>query len=105
MFLATAQQEAIYPALLTNRSLIGNPVYSSPVIVVAGKSLSSLILTLESLIYQPGIHAPSVFVLYTNGQDKVPEIAKLFSFQSLFVNSTSNNGKWSKSTLKLKRYV
>lgn len=56
MSTAIAQHEAIYPALLTNRSLIGNPVYSTPLIVVGGSSLDTLSLTLQTLIHQPGIH-------------------------------------------------
>lgn len=83
----------MYPALLTNRSLIGNDAYSTPIIVVAGKSISSLILTLESLIHQPGVHAPSILVVHTHEQELVPELVRIFSFQSLLVNSTANNGK------------
>lgn len=88
---ATSRREPVYPALLTNRSLIGNDAYSTPIIVVAGKSISSLILTSESLIHQPGVHAPSVIVVHTQEQELVPELARIFSFQSLLVNSTANN--------------
>lgn len=88
-----AQHEAIYPALLTNRSLIGNAVYSTPVIVVGGSSLATLSLTLQSLIHQPGIHSPSVLVLYPEGYEEMAELVRLFSFQPVPVNSTSNNGK------------
>ncbi|XP_039281076.1 uncharacterized protein LOC120350658 isoform X2 [Nilaparvata lugens] len=65
---ADSQHEVFSPALLTNRSLIGNPVFSSPIVVVGSPQLSSLVLTLQSLVHQPGIHAPSVLVVYGQGQ-------------------------------------
>ncbi|XP_054281467.1 protein O-linked-mannose beta-1,2-N-acetylglucosaminyltransferase 1-like isoform X2 [Macrosteles quadrilineatus] len=88
---AIAQHEAIYPALLTNRSLIGNPVYSTPLIVVGGSSLDTLSLTLQTLIHQPGIHSPSVLVLYPEANEEMAELVRLFSFQPVPINSTANN--------------
>uniref|UniRef100_A0A1B6KQP2 Alpha-1,3-mannosyl-glycoprotein 2-beta-N-acetylglucosaminyltransferase n=1 Tax=Graphocephala atropunctata TaxID=36148 RepID=A0A1B6KQP2_9HEMI len=88
---AIAQHEAIYPALLTNRSLIGNAVYSTPILVVGGTSLASLSLTLQTLIHQPGIHSPSVLVLYLETETEMADLVRLFSFQAIPVNSTANN--------------
>ncbi|KAG8311004.1 hypothetical protein J6590_051533 [Homalodisca vitripennis] len=88
---AIAQHEAIYPALLTNRSLIGNAVYSTPIIVVGGTSLGTLSLTLQTLIHQPGIHSPSVLVLYPETETDMADLVRLFSFQAIPVNSTANN--------------
>ncbi|RZF42012.1 hypothetical protein LSTR_LSTR003517 [Laodelphax striatellus] len=116
-FCATDSQHEVYsPALLTNRSLIGNPVYSSPIVVVASRQLSSLVLTLQSLVHQPGIHAPSVLVVYASSQGqgqpvnrsatlKGPRrgqghsssdyatVINLFSFQAVPVNVSSDDTK------------
>lgn len=85
-----ARHEPYSPSLLTNRSLIGNLVFSTPIIVVAG-SLSSLAITLETLIYQPGIHSASVFVVYLADQTKVPQLSLIFGFRSILMNSTYGN--------------
>lgn len=96
---AIAQNELIYPALLTNRSLIGNPVYSTPILVVGGSSLDSLSLTLQTLTHQPGIHSPSVLVLCPDNNEAMADLVRLFSFQPLFYNSSTNNGNQSQCTI------
>ncbi|XP_042894261.1 protein FAM3C-like [Penaeus japonicus] len=37
------------PAILTNRQLVGSPMFSTPIMVIAGESLSSLTLTMETI--------------------------------------------------------
>ncbi|CAB0013462.1 unnamed protein product, partial [Nesidiocoris tenuis] len=87
-----ARHEPIVPSLLTNRSLIGNVVFSTPILVVAGKSVSSLALTLETLIYQPGIHSAAVFILYSEDQVDVPTLGRVFGFRSFLLNESYNVG-------------
>ncbi|XP_071450523.1 protein O-linked-mannose beta-1,2-N-acetylglucosaminyltransferase 1-like [Hetaerina americana] len=90
---ATAQHEPILPTLLTNRSLIASKAFSTPVIILSCNSPSSLLLTLESLIHQPGIHPPNVFILHCAGQTEISKMARLFGFQVVEINETvMNNG-------------
>uniref|UniRef100_A0A0A9WLM6 Alpha-1,3-mannosyl-glycoprotein 2-beta-N-acetylglucosaminyltransferase n=1 Tax=Lygus hesperus TaxID=30085 RepID=A0A0A9WLM6_LYGHE len=89
---ALARHEPIVPSLLTNRSLIGNVVFSTPILVIAGKSMSSLALTLETLVYQPGIHSAAVFILYTEDQVDVPTLGRVFGFRSVLFNASYNSG-------------
>ncbi|XP_014248464.1 protein O-linked-mannose beta-1,2-N-acetylglucosaminyltransferase 1-like [Cimex lectularius] len=83
------RHEPILPSLMTNRSLIGNTVFSTPFIVIAGKSITTLVLTLQSVVYQPGIHSASVFVLQEEGEEEIYKLTKVFNFQPLIINSTS----------------
>ncbi|XP_014285919.1 protein O-linked-mannose beta-1,2-N-acetylglucosaminyltransferase 1 [Halyomorpha halys] len=85
-----SRHEVYSPSLLTNRSLIGNPIFSTPIIVISG-SLSSLVITLETLIYQPGIHSASVFVIHTESQTKVPQVCQIFGFRNILLNATYND--------------
>lgn len=87
-----ARHEPIVPSLLTNRTLIGNVVFSTPILVIAGKSISSLALTLETLVYQPGIHSAAVFILYTEDQVDVPTLGRVFGFRSVLFNESYNYG-------------
>ncbi|XP_075219830.1 protein O-linked-mannose beta-1,2-N-acetylglucosaminyltransferase 1-like isoform X2 [Lycorma delicatula] len=91
---ALAKHEVITPALLTNRSLLGNTVYSSPVIIIAGE-INSLVYTLESVIQQSGIHTPSVLIIYDRRSEHVniPMLANLYSFQHFLVNASSASEK------------
>ncbi|XP_063611982.1 protein O-linked-mannose beta-1,2-N-acetylglucosaminyltransferase 1-like [Penaeus indicus] len=69
------------PAILTNRQLVGSPMFSTPIMVIAGESLSSLTLTLETILSQPGIQPRYVVVIYNPELVKdVPELCKLFGF-------------------------
>lgn len=63
-FCQGARFEIILPALLTNRSLIGNPVYSTPVFLYASNNSEILISSLDSLIHQPGVYLPVITVFY-----------------------------------------
>ncbi|XP_046405882.1 protein O-linked-mannose beta-1,2-N-acetylglucosaminyltransferase 1-like isoform X2 [Ischnura elegans] len=89
---ATAQHEPILPTLLTNRSLIASKAFSTPVVILSCSSPSSLLLTLESLIHQPGIHPPNVFILHCAGQTEISKMAHLFGFQVVEMNDTFNYG-------------
>ncbi|XP_071523625.1 protein O-linked-mannose beta-1,2-N-acetylglucosaminyltransferase 1-like isoform X1 [Panulirus ornatus] len=71
------------PAILTNRQLVGSAMFMTPIMVVGGESLSSLTLTLETLLSQPGIQPRFVVVVYNPEIIKdVPQLCKLFGFNA-----------------------
>lgn len=58
-------------------------MFTTPIMVVAGESLSSLTLTLETILSQPGIQPRYVVVVYDPDIIKdVPELCQLFGFQA-----------------------
>lgn len=72
------------PALLTNKSLFGNEVFSVPIYIFASKNLEVMISALDSLIHQPGIVPSLITILYesessdvvgkTKNLNKVPKL-------------------------------
>ncbi|CAH0776680.1 unnamed protein product [Bemisia tabaci] len=96
--LGNNRHEPIGAALLTNKSLIGNAAYSTPIMVLCGKnesdSLSFLVMTLTSLIHQPGIQPVNVRLLHFAHQTHIPLLAKLFGFLSnVYQQSYSNQSE------------
>ncbi|XP_068204894.1 protein O-linked-mannose beta-1,2-N-acetylglucosaminyltransferase 1-like [Palaemon carinicauda] len=77
------QNVPLKPAILTNRLLVGSEMFTTPIMVMAGQSLSSLTLTLETIMGQPGILPQYVVVVHNPEHIKdVPELCKLFGFNS-----------------------
>ncbi|CAL4149703.1 unnamed protein product [Meganyctiphanes norvegica] len=75
------RKKALKPASLTNRQLVGSAIFSSPIMVFGGQSLTSLTLTLETLLSQPGIQPRYVVVVYDPEIiNDVPELCRLFGF-------------------------
>ncbi|KAK7081570.1 Protein fam3a [Halocaridina rubra] len=75
-------------AILTNRQLVGSEIFSTPVMVLGGQSLSSLTLTLETLLSQPGIQPQYVVVVYNPEKIKdVPQLCRLFGFNAKATNA------------------
>ncbi|KAG7161330.1 O-linked-mannose beta-1-2-N-acetylglucosaminyltransferase 1-like 22 [Homarus americanus] len=71
------------PAMLTNRQLVGSAMFMTPIMVVAGMSLSSLTLSLETLLSQPGIQPRYVVVVYNPELIKdVAQLCQLFGFNA-----------------------
>lgn len=70
-FCNEARFEMIMPALLTNKSLIGNPVYTMPIYLFASQNLEIMIAALDNLIHQPGASASLVTVLYENNTSDI----------------------------------
>ncbi|XP_045598429.1 protein O-linked-mannose beta-1,2-N-acetylglucosaminyltransferase 1 isoform X1 [Procambarus clarkii] len=71
------------PAILTNRQLVGSAMFMTPIMVVAGESLSSLTLTLETILSQPGIQPRYVVVVYNPEVIKdVTQLCQLFGFNA-----------------------
>ncbi|XP_066990155.1 protein O-linked-mannose beta-1,2-N-acetylglucosaminyltransferase 1-like [Macrobrachium rosenbergii] len=83
-FCSVSQQNVpLKPAILTNRQLVGSEIFTTPIMVMAGRSLSSLTLTLETIMGQPGILPQYVVVVHNPETIKdVPELCKLFGFNS-----------------------
>ncbi|XP_064091087.1 protein O-linked-mannose beta-1,2-N-acetylglucosaminyltransferase 1-like [Macrobrachium nipponense] len=83
-FCSVSQQNIpLKPAILTNRQLVGSEIFTTPIMVMAGRSLSSLTLTLETIMGQPGILPQYVVVVHNPEHIKdVPELCKLFGFNS-----------------------
>ncbi len=84
----------ISPAPLTDRSLVGNIVFSVPVAIIMiypeddMEQIDSLVMTLESLIRQPGIDPANVYV-FSNGSSRlINEIVEIFRFHSIVLNIT-----------------
>lgn len=73
---------------MTDRNLVGNIVYSVPIAVIVSEpsteddlqQLDSFVMTLESLIRQPGIDTSNVYVFYNADFVMVPRIVKLFRY-------------------------
>lgn len=81
------QNIPLKPAILTNRQLVGSEMFTTPIMVIGGQSLSSLTLTLETIISQPGIVPQYVVVVYNPEVIKdVPQLCKLFGFNSKATN-------------------
>ncbi|XP_073998522.1 protein O-linked-mannose beta-1,2-N-acetylglucosaminyltransferase 1-like isoform X2 [Rhodnius prolixus] len=110
------RHEPIVSSLLTNRSLIGNIVFSTPMVVVAGRSLKTLVLTLESIVAQPGIQSSSVLVFYSDKKSSylVPPLVGVFGFRSVPVNISNKTGpnavlfqglRYVKNNFSRKKYV
>ncbi|KAK4319892.1 hypothetical protein Pmani_009198 [Petrolisthes manimaculis] len=71
------------PAVLTNRQLVGSPMFITPIMVVGGSSLEALTLTLETVMSQPGIQPRYVVVVYNpDVLPDAPQLCKLFGFNS-----------------------
>ncbi|KAK8720950.1 hypothetical protein OTU49_013005 [Cherax quadricarinatus] len=71
------------PAILTNRQLVGSAMFMTPIMVIAGESLSTLTLTLETILSQPGIQPRYVVVVYNPEVIKdVTQLCQLFGFNA-----------------------
>lgn len=70
-FCQESRFELIIPSLLTNRSLIGNPAYSSPFFLYASNNFELLVASMDSLLHQPGVFVPLITVLYHESQTDV----------------------------------
>ncbi|KAF4533181.1 hypothetical protein B566_EDAN001723 [Ephemera danica] len=77
---ASARREPLTTALLTNRSLIGNLVFSTPILLLVG---SEPLATFEGIAGQPGVSPSLVHVLYEVQQTHTPALAALFGFQAV----------------------
>ncbi|KAK6633881.1 hypothetical protein RUM44_004488 [Polyplax serrata] len=81
-FCNEARFEIIMPALLTNKSLFGNEVFSVPIYIFASKNLEVMISALDSLIHQPGIVPSLITILYESESSDVVGLSRIYDVNS-----------------------
>ena len=59
------------PALLTNKSLINNLVYTLPIYIYASTNIEILISSVDSLIHQPGIVQKQITILHWENNEDI----------------------------------
>ena len=59
------------PALLTNKSLINNLVYTLPIYIYASTNIQILISSVDSLIHQPGIVQKQITILHWENNEDI----------------------------------
>jgi hypothetical protein len=99
------------PAPVINKTLEDHPVYSTPIVIIAGKfdsfftleqfkiifmekliamSHNSLRMTLETVVMQPGIKPELVYVCIDEKLDELASLVELFHFQYVKIESSFN---------------
>ncbi|XKL65808.1 hypothetical protein PGB90_009228 [Kerria lacca] len=82
----------ILPAPLTNRNIMGNVIFSTPIAIIVTEidknteHIDSLTMTLESLIRQPGIDPANVYVFYNGSNNLIVELVNIFKFHLVSLN-------------------
>ncbi|CAF0720231.1 unnamed protein product [Brachionus calyciflorus] len=78
------------PAPIINKTLEDHPVYRTPIFVISAMSHTSLRMTLETIIMQPGIQPSQVFVCIDEKLDELLTLVDLFGFQYCKIESSFN---------------
>ncbi|XP_064605154.1 protein O-linked-mannose beta-1,2-N-acetylglucosaminyltransferase 1-like [Liolophura sinensis] len=71
------------PVPLMEKSLEGNDIYSSPIIIVPGLNHNSLVKTLETTSMQSGINPEMVFLLWDEQFPEYADLADIFGFKDI----------------------
>ncbi|CAF0806787.1 unnamed protein product [Rotaria sp. Silwood1] len=74
---------------LINKTLEDNPIYSTPILVIAGISHNSLRMCLETLLMQPGINTENVVVAVDEKFAEPLALIDLFGFRGEKTSSSS----------------
>ncbi|CAF3620300.1 unnamed protein product [Rotaria socialis] len=77
------------PIGLLNKTLEDNPIYSIPILVIAGISYNSLRMCLETLLMQPGIRVENVIVAVDEKFSEPLALIDLFGFRGEKTSSSS----------------
>jgi len=77
------------PVPLVNKTLEDNPIYSTPIVVIAGISHNSLRMCLETLLMQPGIQIENVVVTVDEKFSEPLALIDLFGFKGEKTSSSS----------------
>ena len=102
IFTGLKKYDDISSAPLADRNLVGNVVFSTPIAIIVPHGdhdmdlVDSFVMTLESLIHQPGINTENVYVFYNQSSILVAEIAQLFRFHLFSLNMSKNNDDFCK---------
>lgn len=75
---------------LVNKTLEDNPIYSTPILVIAGVSHHSLRMSLETLLMQPGINPVNVVVAVDEKFNESSALIELFGFRCEKILNSSN---------------
>ncbi|CAF4359246.1 unnamed protein product, partial [Adineta steineri] len=67
---------------LLNKTLEDNPMYSTPILIIAGISHDALRMCLETILMQPGINNENVIVAIDEKFAESHELISLFGFKS-----------------------
>ncbi|CAF3511522.1 unnamed protein product [Rotaria socialis] len=81
----------LVPIPLINKTLEDNPIYSTPILVIAGISHNSLRMCLETLLMQPGINIENVIVTVDEKFSEPLTLIHLFGFRG---GKTSNSSTY-----------
>ncbi|CAF2490560.1 unnamed protein product [Rotaria sp. Silwood2] len=76
---------------LINKTLEDNPIYSTPILIIAGISHNSLRMCLETLLMQPGINIENVIVAVDEKFSEPLALVDLFGFRG---EKTSNSSAY-----------
>lgn len=92
LLLGMRKYDDILPAPLTNRNIMGNVIFSTPIAIIVTEidknteHIDSLTMTLESLIRQPGIDPANVYVFYNGSNNLIVELVNIFKFHLVSLN-------------------
>ncbi|CAF1035789.1 unnamed protein product [Rotaria sp. Silwood1] len=74
---------------LINKTLEDNPIYSTPILVIAGISHNSLRMCLETLLMQPGVRTENIVVAVDEKFSEPLALIDLFGFRGEKTSSSS----------------
>lgn len=81
--------KSLTPVSLLNKTLEDNPIYSTPILVIAGISYNSLRMCLETILMQPGIVVENVIVTIDEKFSEPLALIDLFGFRGEKTSSSS----------------
>lgn len=79
---ASKIDKTISPVALVDKSLLNNPVFDVPIIIIPGMDHNALVRTLETTIMQPGVQPALVTVMWDEKSVEHAELADLFSYNN-----------------------
>ncbi|CAF1025761.1 unnamed protein product [Adineta steineri] len=75
---------------LLNKTLEDNPMYSTPILIIAGISHDALRMCLETILMQPGINNENVIVAIDEKFAESHQLISLFGFKSEKISNSSS---------------
>lgn len=78
------------PAQLIDAKQKVNPVYSSPIVIIAGMNQNALVRTMETTVMQPGVKLENIIVSWDVKFPEYAELADLFGFKNISIPSSTS---------------
>ncbi|RNA19337.1 O-linked-mannose beta-1-2-N-acetylglucosaminyltransferase 1-like [Brachionus plicatilis] len=78
------------PAPLINKTLENHAVFKTPIFIISSMSHTSLRMTLETIIMQPGVQRSQIFVCIDEKLDELWSLVDLFGFRYCKIESSYN---------------